>query len=204
MAELSRGELLSRSARLGAGLLAGGALAAFAARPALAEDPPVDEGPSEEDLAVVRLAAAAELLAIDFYTRAIASKKLSGDERGYMIKARGNEREHYTALAGVLGDGAPVADDFQFTFPPGTFKSRSKIASVGVTLETAFLGAYLGGVKGLTDDNLKAVASQIGASEAQHLSVLSALKDGRPVGPAFPVALDVEQASDALDPFLGV
>ena len=203
MGELSRGELLSRTARLGAGLLAGGAVAALAVGPASAGDVPAEEGPSEEDLAIVRLAASAELLAIDFYTRAIASRRILGEDRAYLVKARSNEKEHYTALAAVLGETAPIADDFQFVYPPGTFRSRAKIAAVGVTLETAFLGAYLGGVAALADANLRDTAAQIGASEAQHLSVLSDLKDGRPIGPAFPAALDVEEATAALDPFLG-
>ena len=138
MGELTRGELLSRTARLAGGVLAGGAVAALAAGPALAGDAPVEEGPSEEDLAIVRLAASAELLAINFYTRAIASRRILGDDRAYMVKARSNEKEHYTALAAVLGATAPIADDFQFVYPPGAFRSRAKIATVGVTLETAF------------------------------------------------------------------
>jgi len=204
MAELSRGELLSRAGRVGAGLVVGGTVAALVAGPAFGgETPPEEEGPSEEDLASIRLAAAAELLAIDFYARALAARRFSGEVRRYFARARGNELAHYAALAKVLGDGAPVRDDFQFVYPSRTFASRSKTASVGVKLETAFVGAYLGAVASLTDPSLRNVAAQIAASEAQHLSVLSGLANGTPIGSPFPAPLDAEQASDALDPFLG-
>jgi hypothetical protein len=200
MEELSRSEFVSRGARGGIALIAGGALLGLATPARADETPPA---PAEEDLALVRLAASAELLAIDFYTQAIAARSFEKGNRGYLSEARANEREHYAALAQVLGPGAPVADDFQFTYPEGTFSSQTKAVNVGVQLETAFLGAYLGAVGGFLANDFKSVAGQIGASEAQHQSVLLGIRGSSPIGPSFPPTLDVEAASVALDPYLG-
>jgi hypothetical protein len=201
MVELSRAQLIARGVRGGVALAAGGALLASAmpAQAGVVEG----SGPPEEDLAVVRLAASAELLAQAFYRKAIGSRKFDREDRGYLSAALANEREHYASLAKVLGDVAPIADDFVFTFGAGAFRSVASITKLGVALETAFVGAYLGAVDALLTPELRSVAAQIAASEAMHLSVLADIHSGAPVGNPFPVALTVEQASDALDPFLG-
>ena len=61
----------------------------------------------------------------------------------------------------------------------GTFASAKSIAATGVALETAFVGAYLGAVEALTSNDLKAVAGQIGANEAQHLTTFKRLDGGQ-------------------------
>ena len=201
MRGLSRAELLARGVKGGVVLVAGGTVLATASPVFAGTDQ--GSGPPEEDLAIVRLAASAELLAQAFYTKAIASHKIAKPDRGYFTAAFANERDHYAALANVLGNGAPIADDFQFVFGSNSFSSEAAIAKLGVALETAFVGAYLGAVSALQTADLRAVAAQIAASEAMHLSVLSDIHNGSPVGRAFPAALAVEQASDALDPYLG-
>jgi hypothetical protein len=159
--------------------------------------------PTEGDLAIVRLAASAELLAQAFYTGALGSKKFTQEEQGYLQKALANEKEHYDALAKVLGDTAPVADDFEFVWPKDTFTLRGRMLRLGTVLETVFVGTYADGAGTLTVPELQTVAAQIAASESQHLSVISDLRGGSPVGPSFPPTLDVEQASAVLDPFFG-
>jgi hypothetical protein len=201
MTGLDRAQFLARGFKGGLALVAGGSVLAAAA-PALAgaTEP---AAPPEEDLAFVRLAASAELLAEAFYTRAIDGKKFEKQQRCYLVAARANEREHYTALANVLGTGAPVADDFQFTFPANPFRTASSTAQLGVALETAFVGAYLGTVSAIQTVEYRTVAAQIVASEAMHLSVLSQIWNGAAIGPAFPPGLSIEQATDVLAPYLG-
>lgn len=201
MTDLSRAQFLARGLKGGVALVAGGVLLAGAA-PAFAGEEPTAP-PPEGDLAIARLAASAELLAQDFYTRAINAKKLAKEDRPYLSAALANERQHYDALAKVIGTGAPVAGDFEFTYATGAFKSVESITKLGVALETAFVGAYVGAAGAIETPELRVVAAQIGASEATHLSVLSQIRGDQPVGPAFPQALTVEQASTALDPFLG-
>ena len=70
-----------------------------------------------------------------------------------------------------------------------------------MTLETVFLGAYLGAVDGLQTNALKQPVARIAASEAEHLSVLTRLSGGDPVGISFPDALTIDEASNALDAY---
>jgi ferritin-like protein len=191
--ETTRAAFLSRGAKGGLALVAGGSLLAVAEGTAL--------GAATADSDIAKLAATAELLAIDFYRRAIASKKFSGDELGYMAAALGNEQAHYKALAGVLGPAAPKRLTFQY--PNGAFRSAKAIGNLGQALETAFVGAYMGAVTALKSNDLKGVAAQIGANESRHLSVLTNIAAGRIVpAPALPKVFTAKQATAAVKPFL--
>lgn len=190
--DTTRAQFLTRGARGGLALVAGGSVLGLAAGPATAA--------AGGDKAIAKLAATAELLAVDFYSRALASGKFRGDEREYLVDARRNERDHYAALAKVIGSGAPRGLHFQY--PDGAFGSRTSIAKLGMALETAFVGAYLGAVTALKSNELKGVAAAIGASEAQHLSVFSDIATGDAVGASFPKALTAAQATKAVTPFL--
>lgn len=191
--ETTRAAFLSRGARGGLALVAGGSLLAVAHGTAL--------GATSSDTDIAKLAATAELLAIDFYRRAIASKTFTGDELAYMSAALANERAHYRALAGVLGDAAPRG--LRFTYPSGAFRTRRSIGRLGQALETAFVGAYMGAVTALTSNELKGVAAQIGANESRHLAILSNIAAGRIVpAPALPQVLTAEEATKAVTPFL--
>lgn len=197
-ATITRAQLVSRATKGGLALVAGGTL--LAATAGTARGTSGVRASTATDTDIAKLAATAELLAIDFYTRAIRVRKLVGEEREYLIDARDSEEAHYNALAQVLGSAAPK--DLAFTFPAGAFRSRKSIAKLGVALETAFVGAYLGAVTALESNDLKGVAAQIGASEASHLSVFSDIASDDPVIPAFPKSLTAEQATAAVTPFL--
>ena len=190
----SRGAFLSRGAKGGIALVAGGSL--------LATTTGVAFGAATTDTDIAKVAATAELLAIDFYGRAIKSGKFKGAELAYMAAALQNEKEHYKALAGVLGSGAPK--NLMFKYPDGTFRSAKSIGGLGQALETAFVGAYLGAVTALKSNDLKGVAAQIGNNESRHLAILSNIAAGTIVsGPSFPKALTAAQATKAVTPFVG-
>jgi len=191
--ETTRAAFLTRGAKGGLALVAGGSVLGLAEGTALA-------APSA-DTDIAKLAATAELLAIDFYKRAIASKKFSADELGYMQAALGNEQAHYRALAGVLGKAAPKG--LRFKYPNRSFSSAKRIGTLGQALETAFVGAYMGAVTALKSNELKGVAAQIGANESRHLSVLTNIAAGVIVpAPALPQVLTAKQATAAVRPFL--
>jgi hypothetical protein len=192
--ETTRAAFLTRGAKGGLALVGGGALLGLAEGTALA-------APSA-DTDIAKLAATAELLAIDFYRRAIASRTFSGDELAYMQAALGNERAHYRALAGVLKSAAPK--NLKFTYPNGAFRSARAIGQLGQALETAFVGAYMGAVTALRSNELKGVAAQIGANESRHLSVLTNIAAGGVIvpAPALPKVLTARQATAAVTPFL--
>jgi|KBSMisStaDraftv2_1062788.scaffolds.fasta_scaffold132154_3 hypothetical protein len=198
-ARVSRGQLISRGAKGGAALFLTGSLAGSLVDSAVAADTVPDS-----DLAYARLLVGAELLGLDFYTRAIASKRLSGDALGSLKRARLNERDHYSRIAEILsgaGQTPAVASDFEFSYPNGAFASKASIARLGVRLEATFMGAYLGAVEGLQTSALKQPVAQIAANEAEHLSVFLRLSGRSPIGIALPRPLTIDEASNALDVF---
>lgn len=201
MDRLSRSRFLSLTAAGGATLVVGGSVAGAALAAPTASGPVADL-----DLALARLAVSAELLGIEFYDRAIASKKLRGAGPAHLRRALFNEQEHLKAMSEILtgaGQTASTADDLTFTFPKGTFDSPESIATFGEQLETVFVEAYLGAVGQFTAPDLKVTAARIAANEAQHQSVLSDMTSGRPVGVSFPRAVSYDQISDEIDAYIG-
>lgn len=163
----TRGEFLRNTGRGAVGLAVGGGLLALTEGVAF--------GQTSADVELAKVAATAELLAIDVYTRALAARSggkvvFSGATRKYLLNARRNEIAHYNALEGVLGSDTPSG--LRFKYPAGTFRSASRIVDLGVTLETAFVRAYVTAAKAFTVAELRLVAAQIGASEASHLGFL--------------------------------
>jgi hypothetical protein len=189
----TRAQFLARGAKGGLALVAAGSLLGLAEGTAF--------GASSADADIAKLAATAELLAIDFYGHAIASRRLKGDELAYLAGARENEQAHYAALKGVLRSATPKG--LKFKYPANAFDSRTSIGMLGEALETAFVGAYMGAVGALKSDELKAVAAEIGACESRHLSVLTNIAAGAIVpAPNLPKVLTAAQATAAVSPFL--
>jgi hypothetical protein len=193
MSATTRAQFLSRGAKGGLALVAGGLILGVAEGTAC--------GAVATDADIAKLAATAELLAIDFYSNAISSNKLKGDELSYLVGAKANEVAHYDALKGVLGKATPAG--LKFKYPSGSFASRHSIGALGTALETAFVGAYMGAVTALKSNELKGVAAEIGACESRHLSVLTNIGANAIVpAPDFPKVLTAAQATAAVKPFL--
>ena len=195
---LTRAGLLCTGARRGAALIvAGGAFGA------LAETASADPL-SDNDLAFARLLVGAELLSIDFYTRALNAAKFKAVGHKYMRTVLANEIDHYRSVSGILtgaGYAAATAEDFEFSYPKGTFASRGGIARLGRELETVVLGSYMGAVSAVQAPLLVQPFARIGASEAQHLSLWGFQLGGHPISAAFPAPLTIDQVSDAMDEF---
>ena len=185
----------SRLVRLGLGGAAG-LVGLAAADSAQAADP------TEGDLATVRLLASGELLAQAFYARALTSKRLSKAEATDLERSLRHDRAHYAELRKILGDTAPVADDFEFAFPKDAFTRRGRMLRLGTAIETALAGAYASAAATASSLELRATLAQVAVSEAQHAAILNRMRGGAPA-PSFPQLLDVEQASAALGPFFG-
>ncbi len=193
MTGTSRAQFLRRAGKGGLALVAGGSILGLAEGTAF--------GAATTDADIAKLAATAELLAIDFYKQAIASKQLKGDELAYLGGALGNEQAHYAALKGVLKSATPSG--LSFKYPAGSFASRKSIGKLGEALETAFVGAYMGAVTAFQSNELKGVAAEIGACESRHLSVLTNIGENMiTVAPNLPKVLTAAQATAAVKPFI--
>jgi hypothetical protein len=194
MSVTTRAQFLRRAGSGGLALVAGGSILGLAQGTAFGAT-------ASGDVAIAKLAATAELLAIDFYTKAIASKQLKGDELTYLAGALGNEQAHYAALKGVLGSATPSG--LHFKYPAGSFASRHSIGTLGQALETAFVGAYMGAVTALQSNTLKGVAAEIGACESRHLSVLTNIAQNAIIpAPNLPEVLTAAEATKAVSPFI--
>jgi len=197
-ASITRAQLLSRSAKGGAALLvAGSALSQFVE--AAAADPLPGS-----DLAYARLLVGAELLASDFYTQAIAAANTKPTVMKYLKRAYANEQEHYQSVAGIIsgaGQTPAVSGDIDFSYPKGTFDSQKSILMFAQQLEGTILGTYVGAIGGMQTNSLKTGLAQIAACEAQHSAYFNTVLGGRTFSLAFPPALTIDQASNALDAY---
>jgi hypothetical protein len=198
---LSRQALLRWGAAGGAALLVpGGASASASARAAAADTPP------DGDLAYLRLLIGAELLAIDFQTRALAARRRLRAFASTLSRSLADEKAHYATLARFLknaGQPAAALGDVDFTYPRGSFVSRVSIGRLGWRIETLLLGAYLGAIESVQTSELRLPIGQIAANEAQHLSALAPAAGKLRIGRAFPTALTMSTVSARLDAFEG-
>jgi hypothetical protein len=182
--------------------LAGGAAVVLPA--ALA--PLARAGASEGELAYANFAIAAEYLMADYYARILEAGLLHGSAQNGATVARRNEHDHVAALTTLLtdaGQSVPVAEDFKPTWPAPTFTSLAGATAAGTKIEAAVVGAYLTAATTITVESYRSLFARALADHAQHLAVLSWVGTGKPVATAFPPALDLEQATDRLEPYLG-
>jgi hypothetical protein len=197
-ASITRAQLLSRSAKGGTALLVAGSVLGRLTDTAAADPLP------GTDLAYARLLVGAELLASDFYTQAIAAASTKPALTKYLKRAYANEQEHYQSVAGIIsgaGQTPAVAGDIDFSYPKGTFAGEKSIVAFAKQLEMTMLGAYLGAIGGIQTDAFKRGLAQIAACEAQHSAYFTTALGGRTFSAAFPPALTIVQASNALDAY---
>jgi rubrerythrin len=195
---MTRGALLSRGAVGGGALLVSASGLAAVAPLARAETPP------DADLAYLRLLIAAELLAVDFQSRALTSGKLRREAHSLFRRIRSDESDHYKRLARLLtaaGQTPATANDINFSYPKGSFHSQGSILALAGRLEHLMLGAYLGAVESVETPSLRLPIGQIAANEAQHQSALAGLNGRAVVGKAFAPALQIAAVSNALGRF---
>jgi hypothetical protein len=166
---------------------------------------------SETDLEIVSLAIIAEQLAVEAYTKAVASKQFTGILGSYFVVGLRQEADHLKALSKVaksLGGTVPQAN---FVFEDGVFDSPIELLRLMNALEDAFVGAYLGALPLLKDKNILAAAGAILGVEAGHRVLLRearlnfrdpAITGTRvPNDRSFESALTPTQAAAALKPF---
>ncbi|MGH2849365.1 MAG: ferritin-like domain-containing protein [Solirubrobacteraceae bacterium] len=182
---LGRRQFLSRSGAVGAGALFGaGALEALVPSFAAAKA----SGPTSGDLAILGAAAIAEALAVTTYTNIINTspffKRLPTDDQGYLTAARQEEMSHYALEISVTGKPAPFTT---FYYPPDMFANAQTTLNVLVTLEDAFIAAYIVGVRGFSNSDLRVTAARIMGIESDHRTLARVLggdvspKDGGPI-----------------------
>ncbi len=165
----------------------------------------------ETDLEIVSLGIVAEQLAVEAYTRAVASKQFTGILGSYFRSALRQEAEHLKALTKVAKSLGGTVTDSNFVFEAGVFESPIEMLRLMNALEDAFVGAYLGALPLIKDKNILSAAGAILGVEAGHRVILRearlnfrdpAITGARvPNDRTFESALTPSEAAAALKPF---
>lgn len=160
----NRRDLLKVGGTTGAALLAGGILAGCGGSGV--------SGSSTLDAKILNAAATAEALATTMYYNiinmagSIYSNGLAGNapDKAYLVAGYEEELNHYNYL--VAAGAKPLATTFYF--PNNMFIDPQTTVNTLITLEDAFIAAYLIGVRDFSTAALKVVAAQIMGVEAEH------------------------------------
>ena len=126
----------------------------------------------------------AEALAVTTYSHIINTspffKTIPDDDQGYLIGARQEEMSHYLLEQSVTDQPTPFT---QFFYPPKMFSDAQTTLNILVTLEDAFIAAYLVGVRNFSTRNLRVTAARIMGIESDHRTLARVV--GGDVTPAF-------------------
>jgi hypothetical protein len=122
---------------------------------------------SDRDILVA--AEIAEALAVTTYSNIISSspffKQLPDDDQGYLEGAVQEEMSHYLLEQSVTDQPSPFTE---FFYPPNMFADAQTTLNILVTLEDAFIAAYLVGVRNFTTQNLRVTSARIMGIESDH------------------------------------
>ena len=195
-----RRQFLGRTAATGAGVLAGGsALEALVPSFAAAKKGGVTKG----DLAILGAAQIAEALAVTTYSNIIDVApfftRLASDDQGYLKAARQEEMSHYLLEKSVTGKPSPFTT---FYYPPQMFSDAQTTLNILVTLEDAFIAAYLVGVRKFSHPDLRVTAARIMGIESDHRTLARVVAPGVAVADGGPIenVTGIQGKAESVDP----
>ena len=200
-----RREFLTRAAASGVGVLAGGsALGALAPSLAQAKKGGKGTGPARKgDLEILGAAQIAEALAVTTYTTIIDTApfftRLASDDQGYLKAAREEEMSHYLLEEGVTHKPSPFTS---FYYPPKMFADAQTTLNVLVTLEDAFIAAYLVGVRDFSTADLRVTAARIMGIESDHRTLARVVAPGVATQDGGPIeaVTGIQKKAESVDP----
>jgi hypothetical protein len=175
---LDRRSFLTRTAMVGAaGLLPFAGILKASARGR--DDDHGKGGLSRGDRDILIAAEIAEALAVTTYTHIINDApfftRLESDDQGYLIAARQEEMSHYLLEASVTGQPSPLTT---FYFPHKMFNDAQTTLNTLVSLEDAFIAAYLVGVRHFSTPDLRVTAARIMGIESDHRTLARVVAPG--------------------------
>src|ERR1700760_4344767 len=160
-------------------------------------------GPTSGDIAILGAAQIAEALAVTTYTNIIDKapffRHLESDDQGYLKAARQEEMSHYLLEKSVTGKPSPFTT---FYYPSKMFSDARTTLDVLVTLEDAFIAAYLVGVRNFSTADLRVTAARIMGIESDHRTLARVVAPGvakRDGGPIEKVT-GIQGKAESVDP----
>jgi hypothetical protein len=191
---VTRGSLMRSAGATGAGLALGGLLRATPARAS---------GVTKGDTDILVAAEIAEALAVTTYTNIINHapffRHLAADDQGYLRAARQEEMSHYALEKSVTGTPSPFTT---FYYPHHMFKSARVTLNTLVTLEDAFIAAYLVGVRQFSHDDLRVTAARIMGIESDHRTLARVVAPGVAAEDGGPIeqVTGIQGVAESVDP----
>ena len=177
---MSRRTFFSRATALGvtsAAALSG--LAGLGIASAQESDAVDAQGLKSGDRAILVAAQIAEALAVTTYMHIIHTapffKRLESDDQGYLKAALQEEMSHYQLEQEVTDQFTPFS---KFFYPVKMFTNAQVTLNTLVTLEDAFIAAYLVGVRNFSTTNLRVTAARIMGIESDHRTLARVLAPG--------------------------
>jgi Ferritin-like domain len=135
-------------------------------------------GVTTGDLDILFAAEIAEALAVTTYSNIINTApfftRIPQDDQGYLTGALQEEMSHYLLEQSVTSSPTPYK---AFYYPFNMFADAQTTLNTLVTLEDAFIGAYLLGVRDFSSEQLRLTSARIMGIESDHRTL------ARVVGP---------------------
>ncbi len=140
------------------------------------------------DVDILVAAEIAEALAVTTYTNIINIApffgRLPSDDQGYLVAARQEEMSHYLLEQSATDQPTPFTS---FFYPQHMFADAQTTLNTLVTLEDAFIAAYLVGVRNFSSRDFRVTAARIMGIESDHRTLARVLagdvapQDGGPI-----------------------
>src|SRR6185312_3887909 len=160
-------------------------------------------GVTKGDIAILGAAQIAEALAVTTYTGIIDNApfftRLESDDQGYLRAARQEEMAHYLLEQSVTRKPAGAST---FYYPPRMFDDAQTTLNVLVTLEDAFIAAYLVGVRRFSSPDLRVTAARIMGIESDHRTLARVVAPGVAASDGGPIeqVTGIQGAAESVDP----
>jgi hypothetical protein len=157
----------------------------------------------KRDRDILVAAQIAEALAVTTYTNIIDRSpfftRLPNDDQGYLVAARQEEMSHYLLEQSVTDQFTPFTS---FFYPKKMFADPQTTLNTLVTLEDAFIAAYLVGVRNFSTTHLRVTAARIMGIESDHRTLARVLagevaaQDGGPIE----IITGAQGVAESIDP----
>lgn len=155
------------------------------------------------DREILIAAEIAEALAVTTYTNIINTApffaNLQSDDQGYLNAARNEEMSHYLLEQSATGQPSPF---HTFYYPPDMFANAQTTLNVLVTLEDAFIAAYLVGVRRFSTPDLRVTAARIMGIESDHRTLARVVAPGVAASDGGPIetVTGAQGVAESVDP----
>jgi hypothetical protein len=178
-------------ATVGAGMLATPAASALMLSNVDAEDEtPRANNLTSGDKAILIAAEIAESLAVTTYMHIINDApffaNIPVDDQGYIKAALQEEMSHYALEQSVTNEDTPFDE---FFYPKNMFADTQTTLNTLVTLEDAFIAAYLVGVRNFSSRALRVTAARIMGIESDHRTLARVIGPDVATGDGGPITM---------------